>query len=263
MLIFIESHERINRADCHARTFVNAYLRFLHAEPYGITHEMRDERNGVIKLVPQKTLDRELPLVLGEFFYQLRASLDAAMWKAYELLGGSSVKENRLEFPIFEVGKSRSFKDATFHNVPLPSQLRSWLDAIQPCHADRLANKSDESRISRALGLINECARKDRHRQLHIVGTVVSCSTALVKFSPPARVTYLQDIPADLFQGQYEIAIFGVEGMTAGTEIEVDWRFTIHVAVKEIPDDVDLMVRVYQLKDAASEAIQKFEEAFR
>jgi hypothetical protein len=117
--------------------------------------------------------------------------------------------------------------------------------------------------MSDALLRIHECARKDRHRQLHLIGTVVSSHNALVKFSPPAKVTHLRSVPADPFHGQYEIAAFGVEGMTAGTEIEVDANFTIHVAVKEIPDDIDLMVRVYQLKDAVTAVVQKFEDAFR
>jgi len=73
----------------------------------------------------------------------------------------------------------------------------------------------------------------------------------------------LQNIPADLFQGWHEIAVFCVEGMTAETEIEVDGSFTIHTTVKDIPDDIDLMVRIFQLKDAVGTVVQKFEDSFK
>ena len=228
---------------------------------------MRNDRNGVVKLVPRKVLNRDLPLILGEFFYQLRASLDTAMWKAYTHLGGAksapNVNPRLLEFPIFEAGKSQNYKKAAFHGVPLPEKLKLWLEAIQPCNADKRTNGSDEERTSNNLLLINDCARKDRHRQLHVVGTVVSDNTALIKVNAPAAISYVRNISADPFQDQFEIAAFGIEGMTAETEIEVDGNFTIEVAVKEIPDDVGIMVRLYQLKDAVAGAIQRFEDAFR
>jgi hypothetical protein len=183
------------------------------------------------------------------------------MWKAYERLGGAKsapdVNPKVLEFPICE--KSKNFKTATFHGIPLPDELKAWISAIQPCHAGERIAGSEEDITSRNLLLVNDCARIDRHRHLHIIGTVVSSSSALVECSSPATITYVQSVSANPLQGEYEIAVFGIDGMTPDTEIQVDCNFTIHITVKEIPDDVDLMIRLFQLKDQVAGVIRRFE----
>jgi hypothetical protein len=224
---------------------------------------MRDERNGVVKLVPQKSLEGNLPLILGEFFYQLRASLDGAVWEAYRRLGGRKtapdLNEERLDFPILK--KPRNFKECPFNIFPFPQKIRDWVESIQPYNVQNLAKGSKDHSAAVNLHLINDCARLDRHRMLHIVGTVVSGNTALITVTDPATITYVQNIVANPFQDEYEIATFGIEGVTAETKILVNGNFTIGVAVKEIPDDTDLMIRLFQLKDTVLETVIRFEKA--
>jgi len=261
--LFADCHERIRRADEHARTFINSYLRFLNDKPYGITHEMRDERNGVVKLVPHKFLDPKLPLILGEFFYQLRASLDGAVWEAYQRLGGlqtaPKLKEERLDFPFAK--SPGNFKDSSFNAFPFSDLLKGWVESMQPYNVPSLVKGSEDQIISEALILVNDCARKDRHRKLHLVGTVVTAATSLIDVGHPAKITYVTNVPADPLKGQYEIARFGVEGLTPEMEIQVNTNFTLHVAVQEISDDADLMIRLYHLKDTVMGVVRRFEQA--
>lgn len=263
MLLCADSHERLRRANRHANTFVNAYIRFFHDDPkpFGISHKMRDDRNGVILLVPQKTIKGDLPLVLGEFFYQLSAALDCAMWRAYEKLGSTNstgkLDEERLYFPICKT--SGQFKNATFNSIPLPHELKDWLASIQPCNAHDLPTGSEDEAIAESLKTIHRFAARDRHRKPRIVATVVSQNTALIECTPPARITYIQNLVAAPVEGQYEIAAFGIEGMTAETELNVDGNFSVGVAVEDVGSGSIEFTRLHALKDDVMRTIQRFD----
>jgi hypothetical protein len=258
-MLFVESHNRIRRAQAHAGTFTNAYIKFLHDKPYGLAHEKRDDRNGVIKLVPRKFLEWDLPLVLGEYFYQLRAALDGAMWQAYLLCGGAQgspkIRERDVYFPICETPDS--LKNAAFQKLPLPNDLGVWLNSIQPCNRSKSTNE-----ITDNLLMINRRSTADRHRQMHLVGTVVRSDTPLITLTPPAALTYVKSVAADPLKGEYVICEFGFEGMTSETEINVDGKFAIQIKVEEIPDDLEIMVRLFNLIGTAQKVIGKFDTAF-
>lgn len=224
---------------------------------------MRDDRNGVVSLVPQKALYTRLPLVLGEFFYQLRAALDGAMWASYQKLGSSTgkLKEEALYFPLCKT--SAGLKKATFNSIPLPNQLKSWIESIQPCNASNLPIGSEGERLARSLQLIDDIATKDRHRALQLIGTVISSNTALVEVSAPAAVTYIRNLEANPLEGQYEIAEFGVEGMTTATEVNVNGNFTLKISVEGMPDRWDFLTGPFQFKDDVLHAMRRFDESIK
>ena len=259
MLLCADSHDRLRRADTHATTFANAYIKFFKDEPkpFGITHKMRNDRNGVILLVPQKTLKGDLPLVLGEFFYELNAALDNAMWSAYKRLGSTGkLEEDKLYFPFaWTVAK---LNKATFNSIPFPQQLKDWIASIQPYNTQNLPSGSDEKGIAEALRIIHGFAVGDRHRKPRVVATVVSKNTALIECSPPATITYIQNLVASPQEGQYEIAAFGIDGMTAETEFNVDCNFSVGVAVEDIGESIPF-TRLHALKDAVMSVIQRFD----
>ena len=258
-MLFVESHNRVRRAQNRADTVHDSYIKFLNDKPYGITHEMGNDGNGVIKLVPQKFLEWNLPLVLGEYFYQLRAALDGAMWLAYRLCEGTQVptkiRERGVYFPICET--SDSLKKAAFQKMPLPNDLGVWLNLIQPCNGRKGANE-----LTNNLVMINRRAAADRHRQVHLIGTVVRSGTPLITITPPAHLTYINSVTADPLKGEYVICEYGVEGMTSETEINVDSKFSIQIKIEEIPDDLEIMVRLYNLIGTVQKVIEKFERAF-
>jgi hypothetical protein len=265
MPTFNESLERIQRASRHAQAFAKGISEFLTDAPYSIKPERRGENSGVIRLIPRKHPDRELPLLLGEFFYQLRAALDAAMWEAFVQLGDTKkhpqIKVNRIYFPIYQ--HKKDFEKSVHHNIALKPELRNWLASIQPCNPEQRSAASEEEQISTALSTINECSRKDRHRKLHLVGATVISSDARIRVDPPARVKRVENIPADPFGGQYEIAEFEIEGANPNTQLEFVGEFTIQPSVNEIPNSVDLWAQLQRLTLASAKVITRFEEAFR
>jgi hypothetical protein len=262
-----DSHERILRAKGHANTFVNSCLGFFYNEPkpYGIAHEIRNNRNGVVRLVPRKVLDTSVPFIIGEFFYQLRAALDAAMWAAFEKLGPSppppKMNPDALYFPFTK--SSDSFKKATFNFIPLPSELKTWIESIQSYNAGKFAIGTPEEQTLIALNMVNKFSAHDRHRKLHIVGTVISSNTALITCTPPAAITYVQNLPANPFEGQYEIAAFGVEGITPETEFNVNGNFSYNILVKDSPIDIGYVNWPYHLADEVLGAVRRFDDLIK
>lgn len=201
-----------------------------------------------------------MPLVLGEYFYQLRAALDGAMWKAYKLRGlrqhAPEVTERSIYFPICET--PRSLKKAAFQWIPLPNKLDDWLYSIQPCNRTKVAEEITENLV-----VINKRSSDDRHRQLHLVGAVVRTNAPFITLSPPAKLTYANSVPADPMKGEYIIGEFGIEGLVSETKMDVDTNFLLNVAVEELTPDSDLKFTLFNLIGTVKQVIGKFDEAFR
>lgn len=261
-----ESHERIRRADRHARDFMNGCIRFINDEPkpFSVTHKIKDDRNGVVVLVPRKTLHTDLPFVLGEFFYQLRAALDGAMWKAFEhfLCVGPApdVKEDQVYFPIVEPGKV--FNRKAIDGIPLPPKLKAWIEAIQPDSVTKRTPGSEEAIVADALFYINKFARLDRHRKPHLIASVVSEATSLIKCAAPAKIIEVQSLRANPLEGQYEIATFQIQDATPATELYIEGQLTFEIQIEGAPNHSGFLTWLPHLKDQAFRVIQRFDEAF-
>ena len=263
--LFREWYPRINRADAHAKTFVEMCKAFLGERPYSVIHEMKNDWEGIIKAVPTVALDPNVQLVLGEFFYQLRAALDATMWEAHIHLGGSEVAPyaNRLDFPIAD--KASNFKKAAFHDVPLPEKLKVWLRSIQPCLAGEVCRTADETAVSEALAVIHNCARHDRHRHLHVVGAYALDKTSRISVRPsPARVTYQRTVASDFFKDEFVVAEFGLADHTTETEIYAEGSFGLQISIQEIEPEfgADVAAQLWHLRNVVKLVVQTFTECF-
>lgn len=262
-----ECHERILRAGRHANTFINGCLGFLNNEPkpFTVAHKIRDDRNGVVVLVPQKILHTDLPFVLGEFFYQLRAALDGAMWKAFEHFQRvgppPNVEERNVYFPITEPGSN--FDKRAINGIPLPPKLKAWIEAVQPHDATHRTHGSEDAVVADALLYINRFSRLDRHRKPHLIASVVSEATSLVRCAVPAKIIGVQSLRANPLEGQYEIATFQIEGATPATKLYLEGEITLDVQIEGAPDNRSFLTWLPHLKDQTFRVIQRFDEAFR
>jgi len=173
-----------------------------------------------------------------------------------------SPKESQLYFPV--IGSSKSFKDATFHKINLPDELRKWLHLIQPCNAaERLAD-SNEAEVCEALVVINECAKWDRHRKLHLVGAYVIGSTAFVEVTPPAVIVHQEAVTSgNYFEGDFVVAKYTIEGRTSDTEVRANGRFSVHVSVQEIPPALgaELGAQLWRMQNVVRFTIEQFEKS--
>ena len=265
MSVFQECWDRIDRADLHAKTLVDGLENFLGDKAYKVVPQLRDKRYGSLAIQPLKTIDRTFAFELGEYFYQLRAALDSAMWIAYETWGLNDPAANlkQLYFPIVTT-KKRTFEDATFQAIKLPNKLSAWLRSVQPCCADERTNGSDEEMMSDTLLAINGCASFDRHRKLHLVGGYVTMSTPFVEVTPPATVIDLRGITTgDYFKGEFVVAEFTVEGLTDDTQIRGEGQYAITVSVDEIPKTMGqyLGTQLETMVNNTRFAVQQFDEA--
>ncbi|KKK87854.1 hypothetical protein LCGC14_2749070, partial [marine sediment metagenome] len=162
---FADCRERIARAKVHAKALAKAWSRFLEDEPYAPRLRVEDDGTGTLWVEPAHGLPRHLALELGELLYQLRAALDGLVYGAAILETGEDPPPNhqQLEFPI--CASAADFKNARRKLGPLAEERRAIIETIQPYNAvEGLRPEIVVFSPHRALGILNDWARKDRHR---------------------------------------------------------------------------------------------------
>ncbi len=202
--LFEDSRKRIKRAKTHAQAFWNEVLRLFPNDGYTVALDRENERTWVVSAIFKTAPDDEvLSLELGEFFYQLRAALDAAVWKAVWVLDGTEppADANRLEFPIYP--NKAKFDTAAIHRCNFPQELRDWISTIQPYSAEKSAGDPDLG-LSGTLQTLHDCARKDRHRRLHVAAAMASVVhyDFLDGLPEGVAVRSAEILPADFLKGK-------------------------------------------------------------
>jgi hypothetical protein len=176
----------------------------------------------------------DLSMELGEFFYQLRAALDNAIFEAAELQIGNRLAkyEERLYFPIYIKGST--FENSAFCEIPFPDKLKTWIKSIQPYTVYEAVTPIANSWIE-GLRILNDCARKDRHRRLHVVAAVVTEMGGRLGIPPTARIKSVTPLVCNLLENETKFLQFFYEGTCPSDEVYVDGNLTIEISVNEIP----------------------------
>src|SRR5271170_6883087 len=141
---FKNSWSRLDRATNHIAAFQTEWNLLLSQDPFGSVVRYDQDNGCYIASLTASETSREairntsLPLILGEYAYQLRAALDGLIWDAITFTQGAEppADANRLEFPVLN-GKVRNFRDCGFHKFPFPDKLKTWLESIQPDSAEK------------------------------------------------------------------------------------------------------------------------------
>jgi hypothetical protein len=175
-------------------------------------------------------------LELGEILYQLRAALDGAIYAcAIEETGEDPPPNARdLEFPICDTAER--YGKAERKIKALTGERREIVEAFQPYNI--VANLDSEIAFlspHRALAILNDWARKDRHRTLHIVGSWGSRAEPLLAVSAPATLSYLMVTYDGFLEHDCEVASFKIEGYTSGIAVKANPNLFIDIAVDEDP----------------------------
>jgi hypothetical protein len=263
MPLFEECRERIDRAHAHFKAFASGWKILLKSESYTFSAEMKDGRTGVVHATLTNPIRHELALELGEFFYQLRATLDGAIFRGVELSRGTEeiTKIDRLEFPIYlsEV----SFDNAALNKNPFPEELRSWLKQIQPNDTAEHRDERDRA-IAGLLKVLHDCARKDRHRKLHLVAAVPQNVSGSIQVPLPAKIVDVRRSISNLLYEKCEIVVFGIENAFPEMEIELKGTFTVEVSVDEIygasgQKVIDILIAI---EGVVRHIIDRFEHSF-
>jgi hypothetical protein len=217
---------------------------------------------GSIRVEPPP-LPISLSLELGEMMYQLRAALDACVYRAAVLDTGRDPppNENALEFPI--CATQTNWQESGRKVAPLSNEHRRIVEDFQPCNADK---HPGTRRIIRSLGILNDWARKDRHRRLHIVRAWRGTVYPSLEVGPPGRLVSLVPRPPGLGEGDTEVARFIIEGWVPGTKLKPRVHVPFDVALDEDPppeNDADTLDRrIGEMFYAVGEVIEVFEKTF-
>jgi len=262
MRLFLDSRKRIDRAVTHANAFKSIWKATVNPETYETVIEMNSDWTvGVAKFVHAPLPENDLALELGEMFYQLRAALDAAVYKVSVHSHGFDPppKETRVEFPIYT--EKERFEKSPTYKPPFPKEIRDWLETIQPYNITK-ATTLEEQGLIVSLHLLHDCARKDRHRKLHVIAAVPTSFNYRI-ITTHGRVTSWQALEANLLEGKNEFLRFTMEGITVGdgAKIKLDSDVTVEVALEEVPlvDPGHTSLLLDRIFCSVDEVISKFE----
>jgi hypothetical protein len=257
---------RIERAEMHYREFGKVWNAFVgQDEPYSPFVRIDSHGEGIIYVDPNGLPAKELALEFGEMLYQLRAALDSLVYEVAVLDSGQDPPPDakKLEFPIR--GSKASFDQAAWKIAPLTDQHRDMIESIQPYDPGQ---RTEAQRLmGETLQVINDLARKDRHRGLRVIAFWGSNKNPQIGTLPPGcTLERLTTTPDGLLERESEVARFKIDGWRGGLEIEANPNLTIDVTVEDAPpprNDTDtLSDRSRQMIAVVRVTIEGFEETF-
>jgi hypothetical protein len=235
-------------------------------EAHSVRIEVNDEGTiGVAKTKLPQIPENDIALEFGEFFYQLRAALDSLIYQALVYVEGVDPPTNgdKSEFPIC-IDKAK-FNSNSVNRSPFPPELRDWLRSIQPYVVTDVSNPNYE--LARYLKLLHDCARLDRHRRLHLIGTAVFEVGAKFRASPEVTISAVEFIGANLFEEEAEFLRFSISGFMGTGEhrkIQLESQFGVQIAIKDlpVPEGSTLAREMSLLVEAVKFVANKFTESF-
>jgi hypothetical protein len=228
--------DRIERAIAHREALAEIWNNLVEKHLYDVFVDVKDDGTGTICVHPSDDLPASCALELGETLYHLRAALDGSIYQAAIIESGQDPPphENRLEFPI--CSRPTEFRDSAWKIQPLSQQCRTFIESIQPYNAPKqLSPELVILNMNRSLWILNDWARKDRHRQLHVVCSWASNASPMVHFPPGVMLKSIRVSGDGFLENHREIASFRLAGYVPGMKVEANPNLMIDVAVNEIP----------------------------
>lgn len=227
--------DRFDRAVTHREAAMKLWADFLGDEnAYTIALHMDPEGEGVgrgrIKVWPSDGMPTsQLAIMFGEYFYNLRAALDYAVYATAIIDSGwrnPPPGESVLQFPVCDTPES--WRKNAYHVGPLSEKHRTWIESVQPY-------VGTDDPTERGIYWLNHLARLDRHRALRVVGAHVSESSPTVRVKAPAAVMF-DEMDREIFvDSEYGavIASFTVAPWKPGDDVEANPNATLEVDIQD------------------------------
>jgi hypothetical protein len=247
---FRNSWSRLERAALHLAAFQAEWNQLLAQNSFGSIVRFDQDSRWYIASLTASDATREairktpLPLILGEFAYQLRAALDGLIWDAITFRQGTEplADANRLEFPVLN-GKIRNFKDCGFHKFPFPEKVKTWLESIQPDSVEKPMGHPGRG-LASTLEDVHNLARLDRHRRLRIIAAFPTELHANIVFAPPEgfKAVDREGLPCNILGDEYDLLRFKVESITGlpPKKIRIETGAKFEVFFEDIPPVDDM-----------------------
>jgi hypothetical protein len=267
LLEFESCRERIGRAKIHAKAFAQAWNDFVEDEPYSAVVHVDDDGTGGIWAEPvYDALPSVFSLELGEFLYNLRAALDHCVYAAAIVESGQNPPPNEraLEFPICDTAEQ--FESAAWKIEPLSGHRRQIIKDVQPYNAvEGLTSEKLIFSPHRAMAILNDWARKDRHRRLHVMGSWASNVSPMVIIPSGTRIAEMTILGSGILEHQSKVASFRIEGWEPGMKIQANPNLSIDITLDEIPppaaDNDTLGDRLRMMEIWVGQIVGAFEES--
>jgi len=236
LLPFDGCWRRIERAHAHRVAFAEMWERFVKEDAYTPSVYMYSDGTGSIRVSPiYQSFPDQFSLELGEMLYHFRAALDGSVYAAaiVETKHDPPPDEEHLEFPICT--DKRHFEKSGRKIAPLSDELKAFIKAVQPCNTPPLKKNEEVFNFNRCLGILNDWARIDRHRQLHVIGSWASNISPRLRLPPGVTPIEMNIFEGGLLENNNEIATFRLDGFIPGMKIEANPNLSIDVTVHEVP----------------------------
>jgi hypothetical protein len=170
---FEAAWQRIDRAETHRKAAAQAWNDWIEGNPYSFSLAHYGKGNFGLTVDQEEPAPPEMSILIGEWLYNLRCSLDYAIYDAAVCVSGKNPppQKGQLQYPV-------CFTEADYRNneyrlKPLADQHRAMIEHMQPYRHDN----PDDS----ALGWLHKLARIDRHRSLHVVTAYAAEMNPLVE----------------------------------------------------------------------------------
>ena len=223
--------------------------------------------NGTIRVAKKKPVPMEHSLLLGEALYHLRSALDACIYQASVYASGMNPPpdENKLEFPICS-DRNEFPRLAKRRLFAIPQDLQDLVERVQPYNTPALPSHDMIRSVNRTLGILNDLARKDRHRTLHVVGSWVTKVHPRFGLPPSVKARILTRRTSGLLGDSTDIATFKLIRFRPGMTIHLKPGLTTEMALDEPPpachENDTWPQRLTQIPSVVDFVIGEFENYF-
>jgi hypothetical protein len=236
MLPFETCWHRVARAEVHRQSLAKLWSSFDTNSSYVSSTEIDDDGTGKFFITPVKR-DWLLPFSLefGEFLYQLRGALDACVYDAAALKLGQNPPpdEQKWDFPVCP--DPAEFANAVSRMKKLPGEIRALIEMVQPYNTFTVTFEGKECPLGQTLAVLNEWARIDRHRKLHLVGTALTSGNLRLILPPGMTLEYCTYTEGTVLEDKNEIAQFKIANFARNSNAVVSANFTFQILVNEVP----------------------------
>lgn len=235
---------RLEQAKAHRGHIAELCNSFIDGEdPYLVSLDVDAGGYGSIAVYPNEAIPLdEISLEFGELLYQLRATLDSLVYELAIIDTGQDPPPDaeKLEFPFRS--SQTAFDQVAWKIAPLLKQHRVMINSLQPYP---VPGQTDALKImAQSLDVLNDWARKDRHRGLHAVASWAANKDPL--FEPPDGCT-VHDVvvtPDKPLEKESEVATFRIAGWRPGMDFVANPNLTIDVSIDEPLPTMDAAIRV-------------------
>jgi hypothetical protein len=220
---------RLDRAAEHLHAFGEAWAAFLADHLYRVFVEVDDAGSGVVGIRRERPLPKRLPLLIGEFLYELRATLDNCLYEVAVIHSAQNPPPgaSQLQFPIYST--PADWGRNLYRLKHLSDEHHQMLERIQPYQAQR--------QDLNCLRMLNDLARIDRHRTMHLVGACVVEGGLEVKAPPGSEITRSRRVERPVIDETGHIATFVVDPWSRGQQVQLYPDLVLEVEIAEMAAD--------------------------